>query len=205
MQLATEQLLEVQVAVPLAAKHTVPQVPQLPRSFEVFTSQPSPGLPLQSARGGVHELMPHTLFTQFAWAPPGVGQTLPQALQLLTLLVVLTSQPLATLPSQLAKPALQLSTQVPAEQVGLALLLPHTLPHDPQFETLLPRLISQPSESKPLQSAHPALQLAMAQVPLSHLAVAWASRHTLPQEPQLLTSDVLFDSQPLVVLASQFA
>jgi hypothetical protein len=205
LQVATVQLLLVHVDVPFAAKQMVPQAPQLLGLFEVLTSQPSPALPLQSARGAVQLLMPQTPFTQFGCEPLPPGQTLPQIPQLLTLLLVLTSQPFAGLPSQLAKPALQFSTQLPALQVGVALFVPQMLPQAPQLAVLLVRLASQPSLSRPLQSAQPELQLAMAQVPPSHLGVACGSRQTLPHEPQLLTSEVLLDSQPLAVLPSQLA
>jgi hypothetical protein len=64
LQPETVQLLPVHTAVPFAAKQTVPQAPQLFGLFEVLISQPSPALPLQSARGAAQALMPQTLFTQ---------------------------------------------------------------------------------------------------------------------------------------------
>jgi len=73
-----------------------------------------------------------------------VGQTFPQPLQLLTLLVVLISQPFAVLPSQLAYPALQRIEQSPALQEGVPLAVPHVKPQDPQFATSAPVFVSHP-------------------------------------------------------------
>jgi hypothetical protein len=97
--------------------------------------------------------MPHTPATQLGVAPPGVGQTLPQVPQWLTLVWVLTSHPLAALPSQLAKPPEQTMPQVPPLHVAVPLLLLHTLPHAPQFATLVPVETSQPLAALLSQSA----------------------------------------------------
>jgi hypothetical protein len=77
----TLQILLLQAAVPFATLHTVPQAPQLLALVAVLTSQPSLLLPLQSAYGSVHELMPHTPPTQFGVAPPGAGHFVPHVLQ----------------------------------------------------------------------------------------------------------------------------
>ncbi len=39
----------------------MPQPPQLAASVTVLVSQPSPGIPLQSAQPALHEASPHTL------------------------------------------------------------------------------------------------------------------------------------------------
>jgi hypothetical protein len=100
LQLATVHVLLVQPAVPLAAKQALPQVPQFDELLLVLTSQPSLERPLQSASGAVHELMPQAPFTQLGVEPVGAVHTLPHTPQLFTLVLVLTSQPLAPLPSQ---------------------------------------------------------------------------------------------------------
>lgn len=193
---ATVHALAAQPAVPFATVQALPQLPQLFGLFEVFTSQPSLLCPLQSAKGAVQELMPQTALTQFAEAPPGVGQILPQTPQLFTLVLRLTSQPLATLPSQLANPALQAMPQLPPAHDGVPLLLLHTLPQPPQLPALVFTLTSQPLAGLPSQSAKPALQLAMSQTPATQLEVPLAATHSFPQVPQLLGSVFLLTSQP---------
>jgi hypothetical protein len=65
------------------------------------------------------------------WA--GAGQTIPQRPQLFTDVAVSTSQPLATLLSQLAKPGLQVILQVDPTHAGEALVAPGQLVmHPPQ-------------------------------------------------------------------------
>lgn len=129
---ATAQLPELQLALPFATKHALPQAPQWLVLLLVFTSQPLPALPSQSAVGGTQELMPQTPFTQLGVAPPGLGQTLPHAPQWLTFVLVLTSQPFATLLSQLAKLPVQLMVQLPELHPGVPLLELQTLPQAPQ-------------------------------------------------------------------------
>src|SRR3970282_51512 len=102
----------VQPAVPFAMKHSLPQPPQCLTSPAVFTSQPFAALVSQSASGGLQALMPHLPSVQFG-GPQVAEQTLPQAPQLSVLVLVLISQPLATLPSQFWKPGLQAMVQAP--------------------------------------------------------------------------------------------
>ncbi len=84
----------------------------------------------------------------------GVGQTLPQAPQLLTSLLTLVSQPLVCLLlSQSAKPALQTPLQTPLAQLGVILLDEQTMPHPPQLLTSLLTLVQ-----VPLQLTNPLVQ-----------------------------------------------
>jgi hypothetical protein len=62
---------------------TDPQPPQFDASVLVFTSHPSPGLPLQSARPPSHEAITHASEPQVPVAEGG-SQALPQLPQLLS-------------------------------------------------------------------------------------------------------------------------
>jgi hypothetical protein len=82
--------------------------------------------------------------------PP--AHALPHAPQWALLLVVLTSQPLPALPSQLAKPVLQVSPQVPAPQLGAELAAaPQANPHAPQL-VVVAMFVSHPLSGLPSQS-----------------------------------------------------
>src|SRR5574337_468257 len=90
-----------------AAEHTVPQPSQLAK----------PAL----------QVMPHTLAAQVA-VPLVELQTVPQAPQLVGLVVRSVSQPLLTRPSQLPQPALQVMPQTEAVQLAVPLVEVQTLP-----------------------------------------------------------------------------
>jgi hypothetical protein len=80
----------------------------------------------------------------------------PHIPQLVALVLRLVSQPLAALPSQSPKPALQLSPHAPAAHVAVALApAAHILPHIPQFAALVRRSISQPLTALPSQLPKP--------------------------------------------------
>jgi hypothetical protein len=119
-----------------------------------------------------------------------------------TFVVSGASHPLATTPSQLPKPALQLAmAHVPDPHVAVAFVSgPHPTPHEPQ----LVAVFSGVSQSCPVpeQWPKPGLQLATAQVPLPHVAVPFMVVHALPHAPQL-TFVFSGDSQPLLGLPSQ--
>src|SRR5438270_14079733 len=103
------------------------------------------------------------------------------------------------MPSQSANPALQVAMrQVPVTQAGVPLFTAHSAPHAPQLLRLLVRLISQPSDTAPLQSAKPVLQTAMRHVPLEQAGAPFGVVHSLPQAPQLLSSPLVLVSHPLV-------
>jgi hypothetical protein len=135
------------------ALQLLPQPPQFCGLLVMLISQPSDGTPLQFAKP---ELQLDTVQEPLeqAGVPFGALQLLPQPPQLFTLVLVLISQPFAGLPSQFAKPELQLATaQLPATQAGVPLGMLQTLPQPPQLETLLPMLTSQPFAAMPSQSA----------------------------------------------------
>jgi hypothetical protein len=139
-------------------------------------------------------------------APPHVAsQILPHAPQLFVSLVVLTSQPLAGFPSQSAKPGLQLATvQAELEHPAVPFAIAHTLPQLPQSLGLFCVLISQPSAGLWSQSAYPALQLVIVQLPAVQPAVPFASVQTFPQEPQSFTLVPVATSHPSTGSPSQF-
>src|SRR5438552_771161 len=93
------QLPLVQSGPPFATEHTMPHAPQLLTLVAVLTSQPSLGLPLQSAN---------------------------PASQWLASAAILVSQPSAGLPLQSANPALQLPMpQMPAAHTGVSWIAAH--------------------------------------------------------------------------------
>jgi len=95
-----------QLAVPLVVLQALLQVPQWVAEVGRLVSQPSDGSLLQSAQSVWHVAIVQMLFVQAAVACAR-AQTFPQAPQLLTSVVVATSQPSAGLPLQSAKPAPQ--------------------------------------------------------------------------------------------------
>ena len=133
-------------------------------------------------------------------APHAVGAlAVLHAPQLFESLAVLTSHPLAALPSQSAYPALQAPiTHAPAAHVAAALAKRHTLPHAPQLFASVPRtLVSQPLLAVPSQSAKPALH-----PPTTHrldehaLTLTLASEHRAPHAPQLAGSEAVLTQSP---------
>jgi hypothetical protein len=105
-----------------APGHALPHDPQLVADVDVLVSHPSVQVPLQLAKGGVHE-QPEVLHvppTQTG-GPPSDGQTLPQAPQLFTSAPRYVSHPSAAFPLQSPKPASQEPTaHAPAEQFAVA-------------------------------------------------------------------------------------
>src|SRR4051794_36445934 len=101
---------------------------------------------------------------------------MPQPPQLLTSVAVPTSQPLATIMSQLAKPMVQAAMpQAPLVQLLVALASPQALPQPPQLVMSFCELTSQPLGVIPSQLRNPALHGPMAQAPMVHTGVALAS------------------------------
>jgi hypothetical protein len=154
-------------------------------------------LPSQSPKPALH-VDRQVLAEQLGVAPGRVGQTVPQVPQWLRSVVRLTSQPLAGLPSQSAKPVLQVNPHVPPVQLLVALARAgQTLPQAPQLVTELVRLASQPLErllsQLPKPVAHRAAQLLAAQTAM----VLEALGQTLPQAPQCAGSlPVLVQAPP---------
>jgi hypothetical protein len=178
----------------LLEPQTFPHAPQLLTLVLMLVSQPSAGLFVQCANP----------LLQANWQIPlvHVGVALfaehlsPHPPQLLTFVLMLVSQPLAGLPSQFAKPALQTSWQTPLVHVGVALLEEQTCPHPPQLLTLVLVLVSQPSAGLFVQCAKPLLQVNW-QIPLVHnTEAALLEEHVRPQPPQLLTLVPMLVSQP---------
>jgi hypothetical protein len=127
----------------------------------------------------------------------------PQAPQL-AVVRILTSQPSEYRPLQFAKPSLQptiVHTEFTHSAVPLAAA--HTVPQAPQLVAVFVRLTSQPLAGEPSQSPSPGAQLEMPQVPFTQFGVPPTAEQTLPQVPQLLTSELLAISQPFVSKPSQ--
>jgi hypothetical protein len=120
------------------------------------------------------------------------GHATPQPPQLAASLRVRVSQPLAALPSQLAKPALQAVTaQAFAAQALVALASTQGRPQAPQLADEVASAVSQPSAATPLQSPKPAAQVTTVHPPAEQPAtVALASAQTRPHVPQLRGSIV---------------
>jgi hypothetical protein len=162
----------------------LPQVPQFAGLFWRLVSQPFVALPsqlpkpvLQLATAQAPEVHAGTAFVRL--------HTVPQAPQLLTLLVVFTSQPSAGLLLQSRKPVLQVNEHAPPLHVGAALAKEHALPQAPQLPVLVLVFTSQPSLGLLLQSRKPALHT-KEHPPAAHTAEAFAGAlQTVPQAPQL--------------------
>jgi hypothetical protein len=147
---------------------------------------------------------------QLIWQAPRLHDALPlaplhdapQAPQFDTLVCVFVSHPLAGMPSQSAKPALQLCTlHVPVLQVAVAFGREHTLPHAPQFVVVVSGA-SQPFFGSPSQLPQPDVQVGTHR-PFWHCVDPWPFEQTVPQAPQLFTSVSRVVSQPLGPLPSQ--
>lgn len=192
---------EVPVVVPHAQRPIASQVslvpqetPQSPQFVVEYAVSHHGAPPAQSSRPELHT---QARETQVAPVP----QLFPHAPHVV-LLSRLASQPLASLPSQLANPGLQLPMwQDPPEQLAVAFVRVHATPQPPQ-SLVVSSGRSQPSASLPLQSSKRLLQVWMAHVRVAHVAVAFAREHPVPQLPQSLV--VLSGrSQPLLTLPSQ--
>jgi hypothetical protein len=155
-------------AVPLATEHARPHAPQFPVLALRSVSQPSSALPLQSAKPGlqVNEQVPVSHDTV---ALAREGHALPQRPQCMTLVLVLVSQPLSTIPSQLPKGAVHRAmAQRPSEHTGLPLAVMHWLPHVPQWSLLLCGLTQAPAQHRSpmaqrLSLVHPTTHIPPAQ------------------------------------------
>ena len=99
----------VQAAVALARLQTVPQAPQLFRSFDSGVSQPFEGLPSQSPKPEpqVGEHLPPEPEATHAVEPCSFVQAAPQAPQSVVVFERLVSQPVSGRLSQSPKPELQ--------------------------------------------------------------------------------------------------
>ena len=122
-----------QAGVPFGTEQACPQEPQLLGFVWVFTSQPSEGSPLQSAKPALHEATAQLPLEQ-SGVPFGIEHRCPQAPQSLGFVWRFTSQPLAAFPSQLAKPLLHEAIwQVPLVQDGVPFWTEQTCAQEPQL------------------------------------------------------------------------
>lgn len=151
------QLPAVQVPVPLAVPHTLPQAPQLVSEFK-FASQPSSVRALQLAKPVLHEPTWQVPAVQISFAL-GRLHALLHAPQCATEDVVAVSQPLTGSLSQLPKPASQAVPHTPPLHRGTPLLLLHTVVQEPQRVGSVVRFTSHPLEARPSQLAQPGLHV----------------------------------------------
>jgi hypothetical protein len=94
------------------------------------------------------------------------------------------SQPFGLLPSQLPQPELHEEiAHEPVEHVAVACAREHAVPHEPQWVSVF-KFCSQPLLALPSQFPKPELQLEIAQLPVEHVAVAFAREQPTPQPPQ---------------------
>jgi len=201
---AIPQLPAVQVGVPPAVEHLVPQALQLLISVLRLTSQPLAGLPSQSLKPALHAPMAQVPLLQVAAALAN-AHLVPQALQLLTSVLRLTSQPLVLFgASQFPKPAVHAPiVQVLLTQLAAALVNAHLVPQPPQLFASFVVFVAQVAPGG--QVARPAPQVLYPHTPAVHTGVPPVVGHLVPQALQLLTSEFRLTSHPLVGLASQLA
>jgi hypothetical protein len=170
----------------------------------VFTSQPFVALESQSAYGAL-QVNPQLPDEQVVVAFCRDVHACPQAPQFVVLVFVLTSHPLAALPSQSAVPAGQdetlhapaLHTADPLVGVGQA------CPQVPQFATLARTSTSHPFVAWPSQSPYPLAQFWIVQEPAMQDAVAFTRLQRRPHAPQCADVVWVFVSQPLDTSPSQ--
>ena len=130
-------------------------------------------------------------------------QTFEQLLQWLGSEVRFVSQPSAIRALQLSNPVLQaVIEQLPPEQAPIALAGAQAFPQVPQLCMLVPRLVSQPFETRVSQLPKPAVHV-IEQSPPVQDAVPLVELQTLLQTPQLAASVVRLASQPFENLVSQ--
>ncbi|MBK6533845.1 MAG: hypothetical protein IPF99_30940 [Deltaproteobacteria bacterium] len=114
------------------AGHSIMHPPQLVVESRTFVSQPSLRLPLQLPKPTLQVATAHTPAAHAA-IPFGGLQERPQLPQSVMLVRVSTSQPLAGLPSQSAKPVLHVKLHAPDAQKMLAFArVGHARPQPPQ-------------------------------------------------------------------------
>src|SRR4051794_14020249 len=94
-----------------------------------------------------------------------------------------TSQPLATLPSQLAKPVLQVIWQAELAHDGVPFCDEQVVVQAPQCTGSLVRLISQPLPTLPSQLAKPAVHVIW-QAEFTQLGVPFTVEQAVAQVPQ---------------------
>lgn len=194
---ATHPLLHVIVApshTGVAPEHARPHAPQL-AAVRTLVSQPFAMFPSQSAQPAL-QLYAHapTLQRAVALARTAHGEQPPHVL---TEDIVSASQPLASTPSQLAKPEMQLNEQRPAAQARVALgRSAHATPHAPQWSML--RAVSTQLPLQSIVPIHASTQRA-GEATVSHTKPALQRAAHAPQ----LSVVVIAVSQPLRASPSQ--
>jgi hypothetical protein len=188
-----------------AIEQTVPQPPQFAGSLAVAASQPFAAFMSQFAKPMLQAPSPHAPAAHAAAALAGAAQLRPHIPQLVTVVLVLVSQPFARFMSQLPKPAPHEIPQNPPPHVAVPPVLEHARPHAPQCATLTLVLVSHPLPLFMSQFAKPALQPPIAHAPPLHDALALAKEHAMPQRPQFVALVRVLVSQPLAVIPSQFS
>jgi hypothetical protein len=184
--------------------HALLQLPQLAALLVTFFSQPSSAPVagrLQLAKPSAHVEL-HVPLLQLLDITFWVPHARAQAPQWFWLVLRSTSQPLASLLSQLPHPALQDCTmQTPYRQVEVAFGRLHGVPHAPQLLRVY-RSVSQPLAGLLSQLPQPAEHVGE-QTPATHEVVPCAFAQVVPHAPQF---DVVFScvSHPFVSLPSQF-
>jgi hypothetical protein len=196
----SEHAPRLQVAVALAPLHTAPHAPQFAVDVLVFVSQPLFLLPSQSAKLPVQTGV-QTPATQLV-VPFAFVQAMPQPPQLLMSVVVGVSQPFFGLPSQSAKPALQVGTQTPAVHAVEPCAFEQAMPQPPQLLIFDAKTASQPLTALPSQLPVPALQVGL-HAPAEHVVEPFGFTHCVVHAPQLLTFVLVLVSHPFATLPSQ--
>jgi hypothetical protein len=197
LHMSSVQVPATQAEAALAKLHARPQAPQVAVLVRRSDSQPLVGFMSQSAKPSRHGPSAQAPAVQDA-AALVKAQVRPQVPQL-SVVVVLVSQPLEGLMSQLAKPALQVpSAHVPAVQVAVALAKVHARSHMPQLDTVLRVSTSHPLAGLPSQSAKPSLHRVIAQAPIRQSPVALGNTHARPHIPQCVALAETSVSQPSV-------
>jgi hypothetical protein len=132
-------------------------------------------------------------------------QACPQAPQFATVELVLVSQPFVGSASQLPHGAEQVpSVHTPDTHDSVAFARLQSAPQPPQLARLVFRFVSQPSDTRPLQSPNPGLHTVMPHTPPTQFAVPPLAGQTFPHVPQFDTLVCVFTSQPLESMPSQF-
>lgn len=168
----------------LARSQITPQPPQFVSVF-VEVSQPLPVPPSQFAKPALQVVSVQVPDAQLSPAF-GMSQPSPQPPQFVSELSAV-SQPLASSPSQFAKPALHVSSvQLPLPHDEAAFDSEHIVPQLPQLAAVL-SAVSQPFAASPSQLAKPLLQLETAQAPAVHASTEFARLQMVPQVPQFAT------------------
>jgi hypothetical protein len=173
-----------------------PQAPQWFVSEASIDSHPLEVDPSQLANPAVH-MIAHVPEAQRGAALSALAQRIAHAPQWLTSSVIDCSQPFALLPSQLAKPVLHASAQVPDEHDGAALAAGmHRVAHVPQLSALRLVSASHPLLRSRSQSAKPDMHESK-QAPAVHVAEAlFPAAHERPHAPQLFTLVDVSSSHP---------